>query len=324
MNFGNILISSAAGKVSLLKAMQEAARRINPEIKVFAGDIDERALTRFVADAFWQMPATTEAEVTKLLLGCKERNIRVILPTRDAELVFWAKQKKLFAENNIAVIVSSAEAVQRCMDKLAFSDFAQQQHLPFIRAGLKPEKAKDARYVVKERFGAGSRNIGINLSLDEAQQHAKLLKEPLFQFYVGGKEISIDAWLDAKSNVKGLVLRRRDKVVNGESQVTTTFRNEALEKTASDILHKLQLSGPVVMQAIIQAPDTMNVVECNARFGGASTAAIAVGLDSLFWSLLQAYDLDLASHPFDRAAADICQLRLPSDVIMSVDDDFNF
>lgn len=321
MNFGNILISSAAAKVSLLKAMQEAARQINPEIQVFAGDLDETALTRFVSNAFWHMPATTETEVTKLLLGCKERNIRVILPTRDAELVFWAKQKKLFAENNISVIVSSAEATTRCLDKLAFSEFAQLHQMPFIAAGLKPEKVKDGRYVVKERFGAGSRNIGINLDLDRGLQHAKQLKEPIFQLYVQGQEISIDAWLDAKSNVKGLVLRRRDKVVNGESQVTTTFRNKTLEKAASEILHKLQLSGPVVMQAIIQTPDKMNVIECNPRFGGASTASIAVGLDSLFWSLLQAYELDLAAYPFDRAAVDICQLRLPSDVIMSVDDD---
>ena len=124
MKVGNILISSASGKISLLRAAKDATLKIDPEIKIVAGDLDPTALARYAADYFWQMPETTEAEVTKLLKGCKERDIRAILPTRDGELVFWARQKKLFAENNIAVLVSASASIERCLDKLAFSDFA--------------------------------------------------------------------------------------------------------------------------------------------------------------------------------------------------------
>ena len=50
-----------------------------------------------------------------------------------------------------------------------------------------------------------------------------------------------------KSIVKGIVLRRRDLVINGESQVSTTFKNKKIEDEIITILEKLKLINPVIM-----------------------------------------------------------------------------
>ena len=56
------------------------------------------------------------------------------------------------------------------------------------------------------------------------------------------------------------------------------------------------------------------MIECNARFGGASTTGIAAGVDSLFWSLLEARGVDVGDYPFIRIAGEIRQVRVPSDI----------
>ncbi|GAA0551599.1 carbamoyl-phosphate synthase large subunit [Rhizomicrobium palustre] len=309
--YGNVLVTSASKKVPLVRALQTAAKKLKPEIKVIAGDMNEAALTRYVADDFWRLPRTDAAAVESLIAGCKERGIKAILPTRDGELHFWAEQKARFAAEGIAVLVSPAASITRCLDKLAFARFGLEKGLPFIPTFEAPQG--DGPFVVKERFGAGSRGLGLNLSKDAALAHGAKLEAPIYQPQIRGREISIDAWLDQAHKVKGLVLRGRDSVVDGESQITTTFRDAGLEKAAATILEALELSGPVVMQAFV-VDGKLAVIECNPRFGGASTTSIAAGLDSFTWSLTEAFGGGVAALSFDRVPGEVRQIRVPGDI----------
>ncbi len=312
---GHVLVSSASGKVPLVRAMGAAARRIQPQAKVIAGDISAGVLSRHVADAFWQMPRTTAGNADLLLSGCLERGVTAVLPTRDGELGFWAEQRDRFAAAGIKVLVSPAEGIRVCYDKLAFAAFGRDRGLPFIAAATSPDDLGSGPFVVKERFGAGGRQVGLNLEREAALAHAEGLQAPIFQPFVGGREISIDAWLDRAGCVKGLVLRGRDTVVRGESQVTTTFRDDRIETAAREILEAIGLAGPVVMQALIDAQGELHVIECNPRFGGASTTALEAGLDSFYWSLLEACGEDVGAYPFDRVAGEVRQVRVPHDII---------
>jgi carbamoyl-phosphate synthase large subunit len=310
----NILVTSAAKKVPLVRAVQCAARKLHPESKVIAGDADENALTRYVADGFWHMPRTIDDEVDALLVGCKARGISIIIPTRDGELLFWAQRRAWFLDTGINVIVSPASSVEACFDKLAFAQFGVANGLNFIPAGLRPDEVGAGPYAVKERYGAGARKMGLNLDSETALQHGASMESPIYQPFVSGVEISVDALLDQTCQVKGLVLRTRDIVVGGESQVTTTFRDDTIEKEVTKILNVLKLRGPVVMQAFIDAERRIHIIECNTRIGGASTASIAAGLDIFYWSLLETYGADLHEYPFNRVCGEVRQIRVADDI----------
>lgn len=312
-SLGNILVTSAAKKSPLVQAVKLAARRVHPGIKVIAGDTDEHAVARYVADEFWNMPPTRETEIDHLMGGCKERDIRTVFPTRDGELLFWALHRDRFATEGIHVVVSPADSVTTCIDKLAFAQYGAAHGLSFIPTSLRPEQVGSGPYVVKERYGAGSRNVGLNLDRERALKWGRRLKEPIYQPFIRGTEISIDAWLDRFHRVKGLILRRRDQVIDGESQVTTTFRNAVLEQKATVILEMLELAGPVVMQAFFNS-EGAHLIECNTRTGGASTASIAVGLDFFYWSLLESFGGDTGTLVFDRSPCEVRQIRVKSDI----------
>lgn len=312
---GSVLMTSAARKVPLLRALRDAARRIDPEAGIVAGDTDPDAPARHLADSFWLMPRLNELSLDSLVSECRQRNVRTILPTRDGELAVWAAMRPGLEAAGISVIVSRPEVVALCLDKLAFADWGKAESLPTIPAARRPDIFGDRPLVVKERFGAGSRSIGLGLSDSEARQHAAGLAAPLFQPLVSGAEISIDAWLTAAGTVHGLVLRRRDRVVSGESQITTTFRDQNLEAQAAGALERLGLSGPVVMQAIVTQAG-LAIIEVNARFGGASTASIAVGLDLLYWSLFERVWPHAPLPVFDRLRGEIRQVRVPEDIVI--------
>jgi carbamoyl-phosphate synthase large subunit len=309
-----VLVSSAGGKLPLIRALQAAAERLPCGARIFAGDTDPLAPSRWEADSFWHMPPLSPEGPDEFIQKCKSLGIVIVLPTRDGELEFWARHKDAFAQAGILVVVSSLSSITRSRDKLAFARFGREEDLPIIPADTSPEAFGPAPLVVKERFGAGSRGIGLQLLPTAAREHARQLSEPIFQPFISGPEISIDGWVSQQGQVAGVVLRRRDRVVAGESQVTTTFQDAALEAQAKRVLSALDLRGPVVLQAIVVA-GTLQIIECNPRFGGASTASIAVGLDSLYWSLAEA--IDEQDEPiFYRSTNEVRQVRSPHDTLI--------
>ncbi len=306
----NVLISSASNKIPLIRAVMDAARRISPQIRVFAGDSNNEVISKYFADEFIQLPEPHAKNVESILHLCLQHAIGTIIPTRDGELMFWAAHTTFFTKHGVQIIVSELKAVALSLDKLKFAEL-NSHHLMIIPAWLQPEV--NSHLVVKERFGAGSRSIGLNLCHESAKEHATQLNEPIFQPFVTGVEVSVDAWLSRVHRVKGLILRRRDQVKNGESVVTTTFRNPDLESACIAFLESLPLSGPVVLQMLLDTEGTPKVIEINPRFGGASTASIAAGLDVWFWTLSERFNLQHVEVPFRRINGEVRQIRVPFD-----------
>ncbi|MDO6568445.1 ATP-grasp domain-containing protein [Alteromonas sp. 1_MG-2023] len=305
----NVLISSANNKVPLLKALQDAVKRISPDGKVTAGDSNAKVLTRYFSDAFWHMPNTTDSNESLIISELIRLNITHVLPTRDGELLFWAKLKPALRTLNILVLVSDPSVVEICLDKLAFGQLPISSVIPTYD---KLPKGNDSQWVVKERYGAGSQSLGIRLSSDNALAHANELNNPVFQPYCEGQEISVDGWLTQDSKVKALVCRVRDVVINGESQVTYTLPDCPFQELFTEILEALKLSGPVVLQAII-SENTAWIIECNSRFGGASTLGIQAGVDSLYWSLCESSGINIRDIQVEMSTQSIRQVRTAVD-----------
>jgi len=311
--YGNILISSSSAKVSLIEAVRSGTQKINKEIKIIGGDISENVISSYFVDEFWKMPRLDEVDLDEFVDECISRNISIIIPSRDGELEFYAKNKDLFLSKGIYVMVSDEVAIKKCLDKLEFS---KQENPLIIPSSEFIEDIKSERFVVKERYGAGSRSIGINLNLDDAMAHSETLINPIFQPYISGKELSVDAYIDAKKNIKGIVLRERILVVNGESQITKTIFNEYLEESFIKIIKSMNLSGHIILQAIIDEHLNINVIECNPRFGGASAISVKSGLDSFYWLYLESRGEDIEKHEFIKMNREIKQVRSHKDIYL--------
>lgn len=318
---GHVLISSVSAKVPLAEAVKQATKRIGSSSKVIGGDLNPQALAFHYTDGQWITPLTNDDNLPEIIAHCQAEGITRIIPTRDGELAFWARHRAALADAGIAVLVSEPDAVQRCLDKLEFSTFGQQHDLPVILTSLNIDTLVNHQaeaFVVKERYGAGSLSLGLNLPYAAAVAHAQTLDEPIFQPFIQGQEISVDGYVSRAGRVHGLVARTRDVIVRGESQVTTTFHDAALLARLTPIVEKLGLYGPFVLQALLTPDGGLHLIECNCRFGGASTLGIAAGVDSFYWFLQEAAGSDLQQFPFRPAPGPLRQIRAAADVVMPV------
>lgn len=314
----NILVTSISRKVPLLKSVRKAAQKILPGIKIYGGDIDSTCIGKYFTDDFWLMPPISKLKEDNLLTYCRQNNIRCIIPTRDGELTFFSRIKTKLAAHNIHVMISDLNSVVLCMDKLAFFDKCHQAGLPVIRTTDQLELLTPCdSFVVKERYGAGSHHMGINLDKAQAIKQAGRLEHPVFQPYIKGKEASIDIYISKTGKIKGMVARKRNTVINGESQITSTFRNEKLEQLCADFAGNMSSYGHILLQVIIDETGDFHIIECNSRFGGASTLSLAAGLDSFYWFLLESLGVDIQEYPFLRSKTEKVQIRFPEDIVIN-------
>lgn len=311
-----ILITSISKKVPLILAMKEAAQKTGCFDTVHGSDINEDCLARYAVDKFWRSPSSAEMTREQLLNYCQKNQITAIIPTRDQELPFFAQHSPWLAENGVHTMISPPNAVKICLDKKQFADHLIQLNLSAIPTVLSTDELKTAYYAVKERVGAGSNAIGLKMPKTAAIEYASHLNRPVFQPYIEGKEYTIDLYRDRSGTVKGCIARERNLVVQGESQVTTTKHHPTLEQLCTQVANALNLYGHATFQAIESLDGQIHLIECNVRFGGASTASMAAGLDSFYWFLLECCGETLEGYPFLRKQGEIRQIRYPTDKVI--------
>ena len=311
----NVLITSISDKIPLYHSVQQAISKLGTNNKVHVADINPECIGALVSDYFWKMPKIENLENEQIINYCTSNNIKLIIPTRDHELLFWSKRKVALAEHNISVMVSDPEVIHLCYDKLEFYMNSTTDGFPLIETSLDISAIDCEFYVVKERYGAGAKSVGLRLSKEEALNHAKVLKDPIFQPYIEGTEISVDIFSNQSGQCKGIVSRTRDLVIGGESQVTSTYFDEDLEILSKAFVNHLKIKGHAVLQLFRLQDGGYKIIECNPRFGGASTLSIACGLDSFYWAILEAIGTDLNEYPIYRTNNKLKQIRYKKDLI---------
>lgn len=310
----NVLVMSISSKVPLLKAIKHSLYRVNSEAKLYGSDVNHNSIGQYFVDVFWICPPLADLKIDDFITYCHANRITAVIPTRDGELLYFAKHKAHLASHGVYVMISDEPVVRLCLDKILFSERLLDYNFPVIPSFVYCPDGFNY-YVVKERYGAGSQNVGLKLKYEEAIIHARKLQKPIFQPYIEGEEYSVDVFVHA-NRVKGVVVRSRDVVVRGESQVTTTVSMPKVEQLIQQITEKCGFDGHIVFQILLNEFDEIYVIECNGRIGGASTLSFAVGLTSLDWFFQYSAGYDITALPFVRSQSEKKMIRHAEDFLI--------
>ena len=312
----NVLITSLSNKVPLIREVRKALKRMDTDGRIFGADCNPACIGRHFVDDFWEMPSTDSLDPEEIVYFCRTGDIQTVIPTRDGELLFFAENKLLFNINGIAVMVASPESVQTCLDKKEFFNVLKNQNsLSPIATFTHPDPDYGHRWVIKERFGSGSTNILLDVSVEAARSSLSRFENPVCQPFIEGPEFSVDLYIAQDTTPKGCVVRTRDVVIHGESQVTTTTDRPDIEKTCLEAAAAIGLAGHALFQIIEDTRGTLKILECNCRFGGASSLSAAAGLDSFYWFFRECQGDDLSDVSFLHSRAGLRQIRYAEDKV---------
>lgn len=314
-----VLITSLSKKMPLIAAVRQAANKIGYFQVLHGCDSDPNCIGQYGVDCFWNCPVMDENFLEKITDYCLKNGITALIPTRNEECLLYATHLDFLQQKGVFPLVSPRETVLICLDKIEFAQFLKSKGYLAIPSSFSIDELEKNckvhldRWVVKEQKGAGSQEIGLNLNRLDALKHATHLKSPIFQPYKEGKEWSVDLYRSWNGQINGCVARQRNYVVQGESQVTTTAVYPLLEKMCSKLAEDLNIKGCAIFQVIEDKEGNFHFIECNPRFGGASTASLAVGLDPFFWFFLERVGISLQDYPFLRKQKEIRQVRYLAD-----------
>ena len=310
-----ILVTSLSKKVPLVNSLREMFEEHNIDAKIVGGDSSNDCLGKYFVDEFWHMPNLNDLQINDVIHYCHLHKVSIILPTRDAELDFWANYKPLLKKNGISVMISSKKTIALCYDKWKFYTYLDDKSLPVVETSLILTKDVYNSYVVKSRYGSGSQTTFINIPFEVATSIIKNEDGFIIQPFIDGIEFSIDCYRSAKTKEITLVIRSRDVVINGESAVSTVIPDDIeIQSVVANAAEKLNIEGHCLFQGIrSQETNSFILIECNPRVGGASSLSMKVGLTSLLWFANEQKHIKLPHTKFSQKTQISQMIRVPKD-----------
>ena len=224
-----------------------------------------------------------DGTIDALIEECRRRNISLIIPSSNSDASILSMYAARFVENNIDVVVSENYFIDLCIDKLKFSQYFGAKSNSILESALNLSEIDSTRIVAKERFGAGSIGVALNLVKSEISLAELKLKNPIFQQFLDGQEFSADVWVKRNGDIHAIALRERQVIQNGESVQCEFFENLSITSEIHKILKNEKIKGPLNIQGFVDTSGSFKFIEINPRFGGAFLMSRFAGFSVADW-----------------------------------------
>ena len=268
----NVLITSAGKRVVLVQIFQKTFRELGFDAKVYTTDMKpEMAPAGIVSDGCISVPRCTNVSfVDSIIKICQEKNIGVIIPTIDPELIVFSENRQRFSEIGVELMLSDSDFIRICRDKRKTATY-------FNEIGIAVPKMLDKNNPVFPMFakpydGSLSTNIHIIKNADALTK--EILDDPklLFMEYIDKseyKEFTVDMYFGKDNCVKSIVPRERVEVRAGEINKGITRKNYIVDFLKQRMGYLPGVRGCICIQLFYRESDNdIKGIEINPRFGG--------------------------------------------------------
>jgi carbamoyl-phosphate synthase large subunit len=267
-----------------IKCFKNAAKELGISGSVVAVDCSETAPALYFADKYRLVPRIDSGRYTEAVIEvCNEENISLIVPTIDTELLLLAADKeKIEKETHAKLLVSDLPVVNVCRNKLNTQRFMEEHGFKVPHLYTEEElKSGSLKFPVFVKPVDGSSSIDTYRADDKTQLDAilTLVKDPMVQDYMDGKEYTIDVFLDFGSNIITMVPRLRMATRSGEIAKGRIVKDTEIMEDVRRLMNELKPVGHITVQCR-KTNRGIEYIEINPRFGGGAPMSIMAGADS--------------------------------------------
>ncbi len=315
----NVLLLSAGRRVELIKAFQLESKKRNLSSLIFSADLNpNKSAACQVSDESFRLPHVTSLNyVDELFSLCRNKNIGLVVPTIDTELLILAKQRERFAGAGINLIVSDEAFVRVCRDKRLTRNL-------FKSMNIGVPKILDRNHLSFPCFVKpydGSRSVGA-MKLSQATDLSEdMLKDSklMFMEFIGADfdEYSVDAYYNRDGNLRCLVPRHRLEVRDGEISKGVTRKHQIYEFLVKKMAKIEGARGCLTIQLFAHPKNEIYAaLEINPRFGGGYPLSYASGALYPGW-LIDEYIFQKEISFFSDWASNLMMLRYDAHVLVA-------
>ena len=289
-----VLFTCIGRRVSLLRAFQEAARRLRLKVSLCGTDTSNLSPALQLCDKAFLVEPTTHARYIDHLLSIVRTNrVKLLVPTVDLDLHLLADHKPGFERLGCRVLVSQPDVVDICQDKRRTFGFLTKHGFGTpktmsVRMALAADRRGELAWpcFLKRWDGSASKDIAVANNRSELRLFARRIPNAMCQEFIEGTEYTCDVYVDFGMQVRCVVPRRRIEVRSGEvskSQIAKHAEIMAQTRTLTEFLH----AGPgvITLQLFVTKDGQIRFTEINPRFGGGAPLSIHAGANFPKWIL---------------------------------------
>ncbi len=289
----HILILSPGSKVALTRALAESTRARGGTLTGWEADPHSPAAT-FCTTRVEGGPVEDAAAAQNLLAWCIRDGVQLVVPSRHDDLPTLARVADLFSTAGIALVVSSAETIELCLDKIASHAWLRDGGFPVPEQTAADQLASSplgGRFplVAKHPRGSGSRHVRVCRTSGEL---ADVPSDWIVQSLAPGVEYTINTYVARDGRCLCEIPHERLMTGDGEVVRGRTTRLPVLLDFARRISESLPgARGPLNIQIFFDAStQRATVIEINPRFGGGYPLAHEAGGRFAEWLLAEYID----------------------------------
>lgn len=315
----NILITSAGQRVSLLRAFKNELGEIFPTASVYAVDMNPCLSPACnIADKYFKICRVTDDDYIKQLMDlCITKEVKLVVPTIDTELLILARNKKYFKERGIEIVISSESFVSICRDKRKTSNFFKKHKIDVPQIFEKSNLTFPL--FIKPFDGSLSVDTYLIENRDQLTDYHLSNERLLFMEYIDKKEYdeyTVDMFFGKDYEVKSIVPRKRLWVRAGEVNKALTCNNIIVNFLKERIGKIEGAIGCLTVQVFLNEKTNRIVgIEINPRFGGGYPLSYLAGANFPKW-LINEYLLNETVNYTEDWEDNLLMLRYDDEVLV--------
>lgn len=314
----NILLLSAGRRVELAQAFTMEIQKRGLDAKLLATEMgpDVSAACQVVDHAVRAPRVTDPSYIDFLLETCRSKQVGLVIPTIDTELLLLSQHREAFANEGIYLIISDETLVRACRDKRLTASL-------FKKIGIDTPRIYDRSAIEFPCFAKpydGSCSIGaapVN-NLDMLSEAMLADEKMIFMELIdsGHQEYTVDAYYDRYARLRCFVPRQRIETRAGEVSKGVTRRNQVYGYLLDKLLSLEGARGCITLQLFSNLETgRFAALEINPRFGGGYPLSYSAGANYPGW-LIDEYLLDRDVEFNDSWEADLLMLRYDAKVLV--------
>lgn len=279
----NILVTAIGGDVghSILKCLY------GKNNKLYGCDIVKYPVGGDLVEQYYKIEMASNLNyINSIIEICRLNNITHIIPVSEPEIIEISKNRDVFNELGIKLLINNENVLEICLDKYNTCEFLEAHGLNNMTYSLYNEFIEDGRqYIAKLRRSCGSKLLRIF-------KHKLDLKDVVLKYDVD--DLIIQEYIDAPDSEYTVGVFRYDEEVrviifnrelqNGFTKFIQLSHDKQIIKLAEDIAKYMKVTGSINIQ-LRKKDNTLYVFEINPRLSGTTNFRNKLGFIDVIWWL---------------------------------------